>query len=426
MTSIRATPFHGRAAASNAMNLWQPRAGWTLAECYGDANEEALAARLTCAMADITWRSRVVIEGARAQEFLARLVTRDPAALEPGVSFKALWLSDRGGVRGAGVLARHGRETFQLVSAASDLDWIARGAALFDVRVREVLEEEGDTRGRRALCREGPRSGRARSGAGAARHCASCSGADSTSRCRASASMAATRSRCKADDAPLVWDRIAKAGRGLCAQARRARRRWTSSISKPACRGPVRDYTPASGGFDAAPTPFELGLESLIDDEPHALQRPRRLPCRAAHQDARRHRVRRRRADAACTADALRLRGRTHAAFALFAGAPSRHRARRGGHRRRRAGHRVDVWQCERAGGDVAVSALFEILPRFAGEVDVARSATDGGGGAAPSTASRSPSPAKRGRMKRRRKPDIRPLNLRQPSPRPIARVRAP
>ena len=81
MTSVRATPFHGRAAASNTMNLWRPRAGWTLAESYDDAGEEALAARLTCAMADITWRWRVMIEGTRAQEFLSRLMTRDPSAL---------------------------------------------------------------------------------------------------------------------------------------------------------------------------------------------------------------------------------------------------------------------------------------------------------------------------------------------------------
>lgn len=278
MTSIRATPFHGRAAASNAMNLWQPRAGWTLAERYGDANEEALAARLTCAMADITWRSRVMIEGARAQELLARLVTRDPAALEPGTSFKALWLSDRGGVRGAGLLARHGRETFQLVSAASDLDWIVRGAALFDVRVREVLDEEG------MLAIVGPYAAKVLEAAGLdpaleplAFRKLFWRGLDVTlSRFGEHGGYEVTT---KADDAPLVWDRIAKAGRAYALKPAGLAAMDILDVEAGVPR-PVRDYTPASGGFDAAPTPFELGLESLVD-ESHAIFNGR-AACRAA------------------------------------------------------------------------------------------------------------------------------------------------
>ncbi|HEX4860475.1 MAG TPA: glycine cleavage T C-terminal barrel domain-containing protein [Rhizomicrobium sp.] len=268
MTAIRATPFHGRASASNAMNLWQPRAGWTLAERYDDANEEALAARLTCAMADVTWRARVMIEGARAQEFLARLMTRDPTALEPGASVKALWLSDRGGLRGAGLLARHGRETFQLVSAASDLDWIVRGAGLFEVRVREVLEEEG------MLAVVGPYAAKVLEAAGL-------DAALEPLRFRKLfwRGLDVTLSRfgehggyeiaCKADDAPLVWDRIAKAGRAFALKPAGLAAMDILDLEAGVPR-PGRDYTPASGGFDAAPTPFELGLESLID-EGHAI-----------------------------------------------------------------------------------------------------------------------------------------------------------
>jgi len=264
MTAIRATPFHGRAAASNTMNLWQPRAGWTLAERYDDANEEALAARLTCAMADITWRSRVMIEGARAQEFLARLMTRDPAALEPGTAFKALWLSDHGGVRGAGLLARHGRETFQIISAACDLDWIVRGAALFDVRVREVLDEEG------MLAVVGPYAAKVLEAAGLDPALEPLGfrklfwrGLDVTlSRL---GEHGGYEIACKADDAPLVWDRIAKAGLSHALKPAGLAAMDILDLEAGVPR-PVRDYTPAQGGFDAAPTPFELGLESLIDE----------------------------------------------------------------------------------------------------------------------------------------------------------------
>jgi glycine cleavage system aminomethyltransferase T len=58
---------------------------------------EALAARLRVAIADISWRRRIMLEGARAVEFLSKLVTRDAAKLSPGTSLKALWLSDGGG-----------------------------------------------------------------------------------------------------------------------------------------------------------------------------------------------------------------------------------------------------------------------------------------------------------------------------------------
>jgi aminomethyltransferase len=259
---VRATPFHGRAAAFNRRNLWELRNGWTLSSAYGDAREEALAARLTCAVADISWRWRVMIEGARAEEFLARLMTRNPAKLEPGTAFKALWLSDGGAVRGAGLLARHGRETFQLVSAASDLDWIARGAALFDVRVREVLEEGG-------LALIGPYAGKVL-------EAALLDGALEPLGFRKLfwRGLDVTLSRfgerggyeiaCKADDAALVWDRIVKAGAAYALKPAGVQAMDILDLEAGVPR-PGRDYEPANGGFEAQPTPVELGLESLIE-----------------------------------------------------------------------------------------------------------------------------------------------------------------
>lgn len=260
---VRATPFHGRAAASNRRNLWELRNGWTLSTAYGDAQEEALAARLTCAVADISWRWRAMIEGPRAEEFLARLMTRNPAKLEPGTAFKALWLSDGGGLRGAGLLARHGRETFQLVSAASDLDWIARGATLFDVRVREVLEEEG------VLALIGPYAGKVL-------EAAQLDGALEPLGFRKLfwRGLDVTLSRfgehggceiaCKAEDAALVWDRIVKAGAAYALKPAGMQAMDILDLEAGVPR-PGRDYEPASGGFDAQPAPAELGLESLID-----------------------------------------------------------------------------------------------------------------------------------------------------------------
>lgn len=264
MTSlIRATPFHSRAAAANRLNAWTNRNGWTLAAHYGDPHAEALAARLTAAVADISWRWRLMIEGSRAEEFLARLLTRDPAKLAPGQAFKALWLTDKGGVRGAGAVARYGRESFQLIATESDLDWIERGATLFDMKVREV--EDG---------------GLAIIGRYADEVVAALGIGDSLEplsfRKVFWRGLDVTLSRfgehggyeiwCKADDAPILWDRVFQAGAAFAIKPAGLNAMDILDLEAGVPR-PGRDYETAWDGYASAPTPFELGLEALIDTD---------------------------------------------------------------------------------------------------------------------------------------------------------------
>jgi aminomethyltransferase len=265
VTDVLATPFHARASAANRFNHWKLRNGWTLAADYGNAHDEVIAARLNCAAADISWRWRIAIEGRRAEEFLSRLVTRDPAKLAPGAAFKALWLNDHGGVRGAGVIARYGRESFRLISTAADHDWIARAAALFDVKVHDIGQEQG------GLAIVGPY----------ARHVLEAAGLDPT--------LGPSNFRkifwrgldvnlsgfgehggyelwCKSDDGSIVWDRIAKAGTGYAMKPAGLDAMDILDLEAGVPR-PERDYEPAREGFGAEPSPFDLGLESLIDDD---------------------------------------------------------------------------------------------------------------------------------------------------------------
>jgi glycine cleavage system aminomethyltransferase T len=148
--ALRATPFHARAADANRDNAWITRHGMTLATRYGEVADEALAARLAVAIGDISWRWRIVLEGPRAAEFLSRLLTRDVMMLAPGTSLKALWLADGGGVRGAGCVARLGKDSFQLIAAAPDASWIAGAAPAFGVTWRDVSAATG------GLCVVGP------------------------------------------------------------------------------------------------------------------------------------------------------------------------------------------------------------------------------------------------------------------------------
>jgi aminomethyltransferase len=268
MSLIRATPFHSRTAAANQQNAWENRNGCTLAAHYGDVSAEAIAARLTAAVADISWRWRVMIEGANAEEFLSRLLTRNPARIVPGEAFKALWLTDRGGVRGAGAVARFGKNSFQLIAAQSDLGWIARSASLFDLHVREIADEEG------GLAIIGPYARRLVEAAGL-------DGALEALKFRRIfwRGLDVTLSRfgehggyelwCKADEAPIVWSRIMKAGDAFAAKAAGLNAMDIVDLEAGVPR-PGRDYQAARDAFAAVPTPFELGLVSLIDED-HAI-----------------------------------------------------------------------------------------------------------------------------------------------------------
>jgi aminomethyltransferase len=262
---IRATPFHASASSTNRFNRWQARNGWALAADYGDAHKEAISARINSVLVDISWRSRLSIEGPRAEEFLRRLVTRDPAKLAPGQSFKALWLNDGGGIRGAGAIARYGRGNFRIVSTVSDFGWIEHGAALFDVEVRMVDGEQG------GLAVIGPY----------ARHVLDSAGLDGALeplgfRKLFWRGLEVTLSRfgehggyevwCATDDGGIVWDRLMAAGSAFALQPAGLDALDVLDLEAGVPR-PGRDYESAVDGFAAAPSPFELGLESLIEED---------------------------------------------------------------------------------------------------------------------------------------------------------------
>ena len=213
---------------------------------------------------DISWRWRVTIEGARAAEFLSRLATRDAAKLAPGEAVKALWLSDGGGVRGAGVIARYGKESFCLIAAASDADWIAKAAAHFDVTVAETGEREG------GLALVGPYAARGagargpRSDLGAARLQATVLArprghAVALGRARRLRGVVRGRRRHHAVG-PLD-----AGGRALRPRAVGLAAADVLDLEAGVPR-PGRDYAPAKAGDAAEPTPRALGLESLIDE----------------------------------------------------------------------------------------------------------------------------------------------------------------
>lgn len=259
--NLRATPFHARAAEANRGNDWSTRNGYTLARVYADAADEAIAARVRSVLADISWRWRVMIEGARAGEFVSHFLTRDAARLEPGAALKALWLNDGGAVRGAGAIARYGRESFMLVAAAEDRAWLASAASQFGVSLRDVTDG--------GLALIGPYAAEILKEAGL----------DAAAEALAFRKifwrgLDVTVSRfgehggyeiwCGADDGVLLWDRLMRAGSAFGLQPAGTLAMDILDLEAGVAR-PDRDYRPARDGFSAQPTPKSLGLEKLIE-----------------------------------------------------------------------------------------------------------------------------------------------------------------
>ena len=260
MNALSATPFHARTAEANKLNAWETRNGFTLAS--GDPGE-AVAARFGAVVADISWRWRASISGARAGEFVSRLLTRDPARLQPGEGLRTLWLNDSGGVRGLGTLARMGRDAFLLISAVDDLGWLADSAALYGVEVRDVTHNEG------VLALIGPATGKILAAAGLEGELQPFGLRKLFWR-----GLDVTLSRfgdgielwCAPDDALIVWDRLATAGRpfALCPAGQRA---LDILDLERGIVQPGRDFTPARDGFSPKPSQQSLGLGALVEPD---------------------------------------------------------------------------------------------------------------------------------------------------------------
>jgi aminomethyltransferase len=237
--------------------------------------QEALAARLNVAIADISWRWRVAFDGDASETFVSRLVTRDITALAPGTALRALWLSDGGGVRGAGIVSRFGPHAFQLMATAPDAEWFEQAASAFAVTVRDVTEETG------GLALVGPYAAAT----------LKIAGLDAALEPLAFRRIAwrgfdITLSRwgehggyeiwCAPEDAILVWDRLMRAGQSLGIAPAGTAAMDVLDLEAGIVR-PELDYLPARDGMAAEPHPAWLGLEPSID--PHY----RRFNGREAH-----------------------------------------------------------------------------------------------------------------------------------------------
>ena len=143
MGGLNPTPFHARTAAQNFTNAWVNKGGFTVPAFYVDTVPEALAARLTAAVIDVTPRQDLRIEGKGASELLAVACGNGAAALQVGHSKPVHWCADGGGLRGSGTASRMGEHDFLLRSDDADFAWFASAAGRLGAAVRDVTTDRG-------------------------------------------------------------------------------------------------------------------------------------------------------------------------------------------------------------------------------------------------------------------------------------------
>jgi aminomethyltransferase len=141
--SVLPTPFHTRNAERNLANAWMIRGAFTVPAHYGDPRQEALAARLTVAMGDISATEDLVVDGPGAGSFLATACATPLAGMDIGASRFVRWCAEGDGLRGYGSVSRLGEDKFLLRSADIDLGWFESAAPRFDVSLRDATRERG-------------------------------------------------------------------------------------------------------------------------------------------------------------------------------------------------------------------------------------------------------------------------------------------
>jgi aminomethyltransferase len=146
------TPFHQRARALSQNDSFVPWAGYSTVDVFTSAEQEYFAIRNAATLYDLTPMVKYRINGADAERYLNRLVTRDVRKLKTGRVSYVVWCNDSGHLIDDGTIFRLGPQDFRLCTAERQLDWLLDSAIGFDVRVEEVTEDIA------ALAVQGPTS----------------------------------------------------------------------------------------------------------------------------------------------------------------------------------------------------------------------------------------------------------------------------
>ena len=153
MQTLLRTPLYDRHVALRARLV--PFAGWEMPVQYEGVIPEHLAVRNDCGVFDVSHMGELEVEGARARDYLQRLLSNDLDRIEPGKAQYTLLTNDGGGIVDDLIVYERAPDRFLLIVNAAnrerDLAWL-RDHELDGAEIRDVSDAYA------LLAVQGPRS----------------------------------------------------------------------------------------------------------------------------------------------------------------------------------------------------------------------------------------------------------------------------
>jgi aminomethyltransferase len=137
------TPFHTRTSLDNSSHAWSARGGFVVPAMFGSTAHEAVAARHSAVMGDLTPLGRLWLRGENLGAFLRAAFAVDLATIADGEARAVFWKTDRRAMRSSGVLARFSATTCMLATLTPDVGWFAAAAPRFGVTLFDETRHRG-------------------------------------------------------------------------------------------------------------------------------------------------------------------------------------------------------------------------------------------------------------------------------------------
>ncbi len=269
------TPFHARTQAFNLEGRWSSWNGYLAAEQYFDAELEYFKVRNACGIYDISPMQKYHVSGRDAEAMLNRMVTRDVTKMRVGRVSYVLWCTGAGRLIDDGTIFRLAEDAFMLTCGSPSTAWLKKSAIGFDDL---VIKDKSDDLA--ALSFQGPTS------------CAAlrCMGLDGIEEVRpfeirrfelGALRFMASRTGftgdlgyelwVSAEDALALWDALYAAGEDFgihpFGEVATNMLRLEAGFIMP---GAEFNEALKTIRFEHDQTPFELGLDSMVDfKKPH-------------------------------------------------------------------------------------------------------------------------------------------------------------
>lgn len=138
---LKQTPFHPRTSAANRLNSWGPWGGYTTALSFEDDAMEYTAIRNGASVYDLCPMVKYRVTGKDAAAYLNRLTVRNAEKLSVGGVHYTIWCDDAGKVIDDGTLFRLSETDYRICCQERHLPWLLDSTIGYDVDVREETEE---------------------------------------------------------------------------------------------------------------------------------------------------------------------------------------------------------------------------------------------------------------------------------------------